>query len=367
MVKTKKEKLFFRNCPNPKNNAKCLKIIGYVKEKRMINAEKDKRICKSCNSYGQHTPKSEEHKRQIGLGQTRAIQEGRKPSTKGKKKNYYNKQRTFFTECPNRDANPNCLKRIGYVSESRMLRAEKGGYLCKSCKMKGKMVGNKNPMYGKRYTKEQRKRMSELYSGICNPMYGRNVYDVWIEKYGVEEANRRLNQLKAKHSKNNSGERNPMFGKPSPNLCARGISGYHIATGLHFRSSCEANFIINNPDLCLISAESEQYCSNYSSPIDGKRRSYLPDFFDRKSKTLFEVKNVNWRERSSEEKIEITDCKIAAAEKICRERGWKYFVYEIGCIQKRKMFKLRDEGVISFDPKYEKQFQKWLNLNVSPR
>lgn len=43
-------------------------------------------------------------------------------------------------------------------------------------------------MYGVERTQAQKDRMSKRMSGKNNPMYGRSFYDVWVEKYGKEEA-----------------------------------------------------------------------------------------------------------------------------------------------------------------------------------
>lgn len=43
----------------------------------------------------------------------------------------------------------------------------------------------------KEYTPEMKEQMSKNNSGKNNPMYGRSSYEVWIEKYGIEEANKR--------------------------------------------------------------------------------------------------------------------------------------------------------------------------------
>lgn len=41
------------------------------------------------------------------------------------------------------------------------------------------------------WTKERRQRHKEINSGVNNPMYGKTIYGVWLEKYGKEEAERR--------------------------------------------------------------------------------------------------------------------------------------------------------------------------------
>lgn len=64
--------------------------------------------------------------------------------------------------------------------------------------------GKNNPMYGKKLTHEhiekRRKTIIERgsYKGENNPMYGKSVYDIWVDKYGVNIANEKLNIMKQK-------------------------------------------------------------------------------------------------------------------------------------------------------------------------
>ena len=47
------------------------------------------------------------------------------------------------------------------------------------------------------------------YSGDKNPMYGKSVYDVWVEKYGVDIANIKLIQRKERGGKSQIGKKHP--------------------------------------------------------------------------------------------------------------------------------------------------------------
>jgi hypothetical protein len=51
--------------------------------------------------------------------------------------------------------------------------------------------GENNPFYGK----------GDLISGEKNPMFGRSFYDVWVEKYGKEVADKKLEEFKEKKRK----------------------------------------------------------------------------------------------------------------------------------------------------------------------
>lgn len=40
-------------------------------------------------------------------------------------------------------------------------------------------------------SEENKQKMSSRVSGSSNPMFGKSAYDVWVIKYGVDEADRR--------------------------------------------------------------------------------------------------------------------------------------------------------------------------------
>lgn len=69
------------------------------------------------------------------------------------------------------------------------------------------LKGTRNPFYGRRHTEKSRRKISENHG-----MRGRSCYDVWVEKYGVLEANIRREEMLAKRSASMSGDRNPMYG-----------------------------------------------------------------------------------------------------------------------------------------------------------
>ncbi len=54
---------------------------------------------------------------------------------------------------------------------------------------------------GREFTEEWKEKLKQSHSdvkGQKNPMYGKKVYDIWIEKYGLNEANIRLEKMKEK-------------------------------------------------------------------------------------------------------------------------------------------------------------------------
>jgi len=51
---------------------------------------------------------------------------------------------------------------------------------------------------GKTHTKETKEFLSKQKSGEKNPMYGRTFFEIWVEKYGIEEAQKRQQQRSEK-------------------------------------------------------------------------------------------------------------------------------------------------------------------------
>jgi group I intron endonuclease len=62
-------------------------------------------------------------------------------------------------------------------------------------------------------SEQHKKNISKSNSGVRNAMFNRTPYDVWLEKYGKEEADKRLELWRRNHSHSMSGSKNPMSGK----------------------------------------------------------------------------------------------------------------------------------------------------------
>jgi G:T-mismatch repair DNA endonuclease (very short patch repair protein) len=85
----------------------------------------------------------------------------------------------------------------------------KDHYLCSSCRNKGEL----NPMYGKKWSDELKSERSLMYIGDKNPMFGKSIYDIWINKYGKDIADIKLKEHAEKASLNSKGINNGMYGK----------------------------------------------------------------------------------------------------------------------------------------------------------
>ena len=70
------------------------------------------------------------------------------------------------------------------------------------------LSGEGNPMFGKNLTEEHKRKIS----GDRHGMFGKYCKDLWVERYGLDEANRLDSEMRSKRSRTLSGEKNPMYG-----------------------------------------------------------------------------------------------------------------------------------------------------------
>lgn len=71
------------------------------------------------------------------------------------------------------------------------------------------LSGKNNPFYGRILTEEHRRKIT----GINHGMYGKNCYDIWVEKLGKAEADIKKKLVKQKRSIAMAGPNNGMYGK----------------------------------------------------------------------------------------------------------------------------------------------------------
>lgn len=65
----------------------------------------------------------------------------------------------------------------------------------------------------KQHSQQTKDKISASLSGEKNVMFGISIYTKWIEKYGIEEANRRKESHSNSLKISNAGEKNGMYGK----------------------------------------------------------------------------------------------------------------------------------------------------------
>ena len=201
--------------------------------------------------------------------------------------------------------------------------------------------------YGCKLTKERKKRLSEVFSGNGNNMYGRSLYGVWEEKYGREEANRRLSRFVAKQRQNNTGSGNPMFGRPSPGGSGNGWSGWYRDT--YFRSIRELSYIVKvlENQHTWISAERKDMAIKYVNFL-GRERNYFADFLVDDC-VLVEVKPKRLHNSQA------VMVKADAARKFCTQMGWTYKLTDVIPLNTGEIYQMFLSGLIRFLPRYEKR------------
>lgn len=188
-----------------------------------------------------------------------------------------------------------------------------------------------------------------------NPMKGRSVYSVWVQKYGKEEADKKMIKLKEKRSKNATGKNNPMYGKPAPKGSGNGISGWY--KGWFFRSLRQLSYMIQ-----VIEKEGHEWKSldNTSDfrikyiDKENHERSYCPDFLI-DNKIVIEIKP---------QKLQETDNvlrKENAAIIFCKMRNLQYVKTDIDIIDFSRINEMVENKIIVLTEKSLIKFNKYKN------
>jgi hypothetical protein len=264
---------------------------------------------------------------------------------------------------------PSCLSLLEHNLKNNRDAAEKKGRVCKKCSYKLRdQSGDKNPFFGKSHSKEvkeiisngdksywkdldYRKQASKRMMGKNNPMYGRCNHDIWVEKFGKDEADHRREAVNKKLSIAFSGEKNPMYGKPSPGGCGNGWSGWY--KNWFFRSLLELSYLVN-----VIEKNGRNWRSAETKDLEiryvgwkGSEMTYRADFFV-DEKYLIEVKP---KKLQSSRLVQL---KAKAAEEFCSSHGFEYKIEEPIMLTVEEVKRLRQNEIIKFTDRYEKLFME---------
>lgn len=170
-----------------------------------------------------------------------------------------------------------------------------------------------------------------------------------IDLHGKEKAELIRSKLGSK------GEKNGMFGKPSPQGSGNGWSGWY--KGWYFRSLRELSFMINYIERFNFkwqTLENKKHAIPYIN-YEGTKRNYFPDFL-LNDKYIIEIKPKKlWSS------IDVLS-KSNAAELYCSSKSLKYKIIDPKVVSSQKILDLHEDGKIKFLPKYEEKFKlKYLN------
>ena len=167
----------------------------------------------------------------------------------------------YFRHCPL------CDRKLYYKTQVCRDNALKNNNQCKSCAMR--KMHAENP---------------DRVSGANNPMFGRSAADIWNASLSPDVVQAKKHERSRRMSEAQTGEKNAMFGKPSPTKAGRGISG--TWKGQHFRSLLELAFLEffwQKHGILPTSAESHRHKIALANG-----RNYFPDFVH--NGIIYEVK-----------------------------------------------------------------------------
>lgn len=265
---------------------------------------------------------------------------------------------------------PSCSLPLKYKNSKDCYKSEKEGKICRNCMYKArgeKYSGKGNPFYGKTHSEEIKKKISEENKGkrlspgtefkkgninknhvtfkeSLSRKYGEGS-DLYKEKY---------QRYKDKVSFNTKGDKNPMYGKPSPIGSGNGWSGWY--KGWYFRSINELSYMVNVIErfgISWVSGESKKFKIEYTDQ-KGITRNYFTDFIlngkyaiECKPKKLWDSNDVTLKKE--------------AAMNYFSEIGIKYKIVECRRLEIEEIRKLRTEGNLKFLERYEIKYKKLYN------
>jgi hypothetical protein len=279
---------------------------------------------------------------------------------------------------------PSCSKEIKYTTKGALTLSIKRNCRCKSCVMKervkdpndglGAKKGKENTFFGKKhspeainkikqtklknkdshlyYTKEYKEKMSFQNSGSKNPMYGKSLKSIWLKKYGEEETLKRIEAKRKKVSKAMSGKNNPQYGKAAPKKSGNGWNGWYKK--FFFRSLRELSYVIKyleKENLKWVTGESLRIpYLNYKK----QRRTYSPDFII-EEKLIVEIKPIKLHNSP-----DVVSKKNAMIE-YCESRNMEYKIIDWELISVEELDSLVLNGDVTLTDRTKKKLEEYKN------
>lgn len=260
---------------------------------------------------------------------------------------------------------PVCNIQIKYSSIYNRKYAERDNKTCLNCRPKQK-TGKDSPNYGKSISDEQKEKISKSLKLTFSSgeyfqkrseyakknswmMKDANIHNFWIEKYGIEEADKRMAAMKEKHSKNATGKNNNMYGKPTPKKAGNGWSGWY--KDHFFRSLRELSYILYMEENNIEWKSAENIRIPYVN-YDGSERTYSPDFLveDKKIVEIKPKKLIN---------SPLVKLKTEALAKYCEENDLEYDVIDFEICDFIKLTKLLDNNNLKLTEKTLEKYNTW--------
>lgn len=267
---------------------------------------------------------------------------------------------------------PSCGEQIAYKNKFGKIQANRNGSKCKKCiheSYKVSLAGEGNPFWGRKHSpetlakisesnsgrrlsEEHRKKSAETLNNYAKKNPRKHPYEHWLIKYGKKIADEKMEELRKKNSEASSGERNPMFGKPTPKKSGNGWSGWY--KDFYFRSLRELQFYVEHEGPSLIPIHLDRKYSVEYLGIRGQKRTYSADFI-LDNKTIIEIKPKKlWSSRENVLKFE-------AMKEFCEKIGLEFLVLDV--IPNSHSLKEKYlNGEIKFDKKCDDKFKKYCGI-----
>lgn len=257
-----------------------------------------------------------------------------------------------------------CGSDMSFKYKNSLIKAIKNKTKCRSCRSLY-ISGSKNPMHNKnlldiwiqkygifeamvKWNKKNAKNKPKKKKNKGNSMLGKTYYQIWVDKYGKEEADKKLIEFKIKKTLASSGKNNPMYGKPSPKGSGNGWSGWY--KDFYFRSLKELSYIIKILERFNLEWRSAENVKIPYKFLDNDR-VYLPDFLIA-GKYLVEIKPKRlWTSPRVSEKTK-------AAKNYCKKNNLIYKLKDIKPISKELFKKLYFDNQIILIEKYDIMFKE---------
>ena len=197
-------------------------------------------------------------------------------------------------------------------------------------------------------------------TGMQNGMWNKTFYERWVELYGKEEADRRYSLWRKNHKENvKRGKDNPMFGKSPSVGCGNGWSGWY--NNWYFRSLKELTYMIDVIEangFAWKGVETKDFDIPYE--FEGKQHVYHGDFLI-DNRIFVEIKP----KRLMNSKINVA--KRNAALKFCEERGYEYRMVDVKNISFDRLLELVNSGKVRLIEKYNKRMVEKCRLRKQER
>lgn len=185
--------------------------------------------------------------------------------------------------------------------------------------------------------------------------------DYFIEKYGKKDGKIRYKNRCKELSIKLSGDKNPMYNKPSPNGSGNGWSGWYKTKNnkFYFRSLLELSYInyMDENNIEFETAEKNKYSVEYID-YNGHKRNYFPDFYLFEDDCIVEIKPKNL--------LNSKNNKIKFEEAAKRFDNFKVITdNDINKLSFDKIKMLQYNKKIEFIDKYKEKFEEWERTNES--